>query len=805
MLYLLAIMAGNQTLFDEAMRKGHSAAWDQQWSHAIACYRAALQEIPTDPNALTSMGFALLQTKRLDEALGVYQRAASLNPGDPVAPEKCGEIFEQLGRINEAVQTYLIVAEIHLKRRDVDKAVDNWNRVVYLAPDNLAGHSRLALALERTGKTQLAVQEYLEVARLCQQANEIEKAFQTAQHARQLEPQSAQVREALERLNKSQPVRSTGKGTGMLRPLGTGMLTKSEAQELNLLNTAKPETGPLRQGTDRLGTGRLGTGPIVRQPSPLTLAQETAVAALAELLFEDDTDTSKTSGSMSALTRGTGSLRDGGAQRAQAIMYLGQAIGHQTNNEPEAALSNYTSALSAGLESHALYFMVGSLSLDFHRPKDAIKYLSAATARPDIAPGAHFGLAEAYQHEGQSREALASLLEALKQIDFQLAEKSELQDKLAEAYESLTETLLKSAEAEVSRLVASIQQLLSGPDWAARVRQARQNLSASAEAEDEIAPLANLFAEAGTDQLIEAMHVVREQMKLEHWTTAMDEAYQAIHLAPLYMPAHIRMAEILSADNKIEAAIAKYTVISEAYWIRGETMRAARIMQEVLRLNPLDVSGRTRLIQLLVEQKQMDGALSQYLDLADTYYQLANLEEARAAYVDALALAQRVQADRSWLVRLYHHLGDIDMQRLAWRDALQAYTQINTLSAFDEKARQAVVELHFRIGDAKAALTALDSYLRQLLQARNMAKAISVLEELAHAYTDEPGVLARLAKLYQDQGRKADAIAQYDRLADLQTRDRQTAQAAETLRTILALGPNDPTRYQRRLAQLQSG
>jgi hypothetical protein len=54
------------------------------------------------------------------------------------------------GRLNDAAQTYLAVAEIHLKRRDVKKATDNWTRVVRLTPDNLAA---LAPALALSAPT----------------------------------------------------------------------------------------------------------------------------------------------------------------------------------------------------------------------------------------------------------------------------------------------------------------------------------------------------------------------------------------------------------------------------------------------------------------------------------------------------------------------------------------------------------------------------------------------------------------------------------------------------------------------------
>src|SRR6266849_9202307 len=216
-------MIGRREVFDQAMRLGHSAAWDQQWDRAIALYREALAEFPDEPLALSSLGFALLQADKLDIALQLYQRAAALSPGDPVAPEKCGEIFERQGRLNEAAQTYLAVAEIHLKRRDVQKAMDNWNRVARLTPDNLAAHTRLALASERTGQTRQAVLEYIEVARIFQRARDTEKATAAANRALQLDPKSSEARDALDKLRRGVPLPLPERpraATGELMPFG---------------------------------------------------------------------------------------------------------------------------------------------------------------------------------------------------------------------------------------------------------------------------------------------------------------------------------------------------------------------------------------------------------------------------------------------------------------------------------------------------------------------------------------------------------------------------------------------------------
>jgi tetratricopeptide (TPR) repeat protein len=296
---------------------------------------------------------------------------------------------------------------------------------------------------------------------------------------------------------------------------------------------------------------------------------------------------------------------------------------------------------------------------------------------------------------------------------------------------------------------------------------------------------------------------ITRHINKHRFSSAMEEAYYALHLSPTYLPAHVRIAEILVAEDRRDAAIAKYTVTADAYQMRGDTRRAARLMQEVLKLNPMDVNGRSRLINLLIDGGQTEDILSQYLELADTYYQLADLETARRTYMDALGYADRANASRDWKVRLLHQVADIDMQRLAWKDSLRAYEQINKLSAYDEKARQMVIELSFRLGIPKQALAELDVFLQPMIAAKNLAKATQLMQELATNYPEEPGLVARLARLYQDQGKKAEAIAQYEQLAEMYVEAKQTPRAIETLRAIIALEPQDPTQYQELLEQLE--
>ncbi len=733
-------MAGKRDLYEQAMTRGHSAAWDVQWDKAMAYYRAALTEFPDDPNALTSLGFAMLQADRPEEALAVYQRAAALTPGDPVAPERCGEIFERLGRLNEASQTYMAVAEIHLTRRDVPKAIDNWARVARLTPDNLNAHSRLALAYERSAKPHDAVPEYLAVARIFQRAGDNEKAAQAVNRGLQLEPKSSEARDALDKLRRGIPI-PLPQPTKSAAPIGTGMLA------------------PLAVGASPFVSEEAAAAePAPHRASPLAAAQAAALEQMAEMLFDEDADTSKTSSSVSTITKGTGLFRGGGkANRAQAIMYLGQAIGNQSSNELEAAAANYENAISAGLESPLVSFALGALYLELNRPADAIEYLKPAVAREDVGMGALYGLGEAYRREGKHREALTHLLEALKRLDLQLVRSSpQKQDRLTEAYESMMDRYLRASDAEAAQLAKGLVQFLSGEGWEDRALQARRNLDGAVE-DGQVAPLLEVLPKEGerTDRVLECLRLIEQHIAKRFWATAMEEAFHAIQFSPTYLPVHIRMAEILVAENKAEAAMVKYNTVAENYRMRGEAARASKLMQEVLRLNPFDVKVRAKLIDLLVEQGKVEEALQQYFDLADTYYQLTDLDAAREKFSEGLQLAQRSSVGRSWNVRFLKKLGDLEMQRLAWREALRTFEQIKTLAPDDEDTRISLIDLYFRLGNPKQAVAELDAYLKALFAARNFETATLLLEELARSYPDETAITARLERVQKDQGGKA--------------------------------------------------
>jgi len=70
-------------------------------------------------------------------------------------------------------------------------------------------------------------------------------------------------------------------------------------------------------------------------------------------------------------------------------------------------------------------------------------------------------------------------------------------------------------------------------------------------------------------------------------------------------------------------------------------------LQEALKIAPMDTGLHHTLIDLLEQEQKWDKLLNQYIDLADAYYQLADLDAARATYQAAIQLAQRTVRPKS--------------------------------------------------------------------------------------------------------------------------------------------------------------
>ena len=768
-------MTEDSAKFQMLMNQGHSAAWDQDWDKAAELYRQALEEMPDHPIALASLGLAHFQLKQYDEALRLYQRVSAIHTDDPMPFEKIARIYERVGMLHEAVQSFMQGAEMQLKGHDVDRAIDDFNNAIRLDPDNQTVHTRLAMIFDKLGRKEEAVVEYLSTASLMQAMGDLNKAIQVVQYSQQLAPDNSEVKKALALLKNNQSLPKPERKKG-----GTGPVRMAQVRQME-----NPAVSSLKENPAHY--------------DPISETRLKALKEMASLLFEQ-TEESQTSGQINrrgihALTRGTGGLSPEMAERTRIQLHLSQAIDLQTAGQDEQATAELDRAIDLGLNQSASYFILGML-LRKKDPLKALKYLQKSIKNPNYALGSYLLLAEIADKNSQYKEASINYLQALKLADSETVP-FEQSDELIQLYEPIFESQLRvTDEKDIRKLCNVINGQLMRPDWREYLTAARRQLPPQPEGSPPL-PLAEMLLETNSSQVVESMIIIKQWASEGKLRTAMEEAFHALSYAPFYLPLHVEMGELLIGEGRVMEAVEKFMLVANAYNIRGETMQAINLLRRVTKLAPMDLAIRGLLIDLLKASGRLDDAIQQYMDLANVYYLLAELDLARQTYQSALSLSQQSSSTRQWALQILNKLADIELQSLDWKQAIRIFEQLRSLQPQESGPRATLIDLHLQMGQSNAAMSELDSYLKLMEGSDDTGKCARFLDELLENHPENTGLQQHLAEYYLTRNLLPKAVEKLDALAEklLKLEDKEAAMS--TVKNIIALNPPNVADYQK--------
>lgn len=771
-------MSGNQEAFENAMNQGHSAAWDMNWENAVSYYRVAVDEFPENLNALISLALALFELQKYPESLEYYQRAARISPNDPSSVQKIAEIYERMGDNAQASKAFMELAEVYLHNKDIEKAISNWSRVITLDPNHMGAHTRLVLVFERLGRTSEAMVEYLSIASLLQSQGDTQRAIQTIKHALQVVPNSKEANLALSILQ-------SGKNLPNPRLLGGTAPLKSPREHLEVPRQVIEDNQP--------------------KLDPIQKAKQKALTMLAELLFEqEEAQSSQARKGLGSIIKGMGAVDDGQADQTRIIHHLSQAIDMQSHGDDAHAASELERAMSAGLENSAAYYLLGFLQSKLDHLETAVPNLQKCVQHEIFGMGARLLLALTLYKMDQHKEASAEYLEALRIADAECVAADQAEE-LIQIYEPIIETFsIQSDSKSQKRICENISKLLIRPDWREQIQLARQQLPVQPSGAAPI-PLAEMLTEATSSQLVESLAKVNQLARANKLVSAMEEAYYALKFAPTYLPLHVCIGDLLIQENRVPEAILKYSIVAKSYSIKGEANRAINLLKQVSDLAPMNQEARNELINILISRGKVPEAIQEYIKLAETYYNQADLTKAGKTYALALRYAQQFNVGRETRLKLMHRMADIDMQSLDWRNAIQVYEQIRTLDAEDGKARDMLFDLNMRLGQTSQAITELDSYLNHLISVNRTAEGLEYINLKIREHQNQPALYQRLAEFYRLLGRKEDAINQLELAKEIFVQAENRKAAIDCVMAILALNPTNASIYQRMLVDLQAG
>jgi len=744
-------MSGNRAAFEAAVKRAHGYAWEKQWLKAIEQYELAVAEFPDDATARSGLAFAYHGGERLKEALREYRKLRDLRPDDPDPAAKMARVLEELGRNSDAAEAWMGLAELHVQQKSPKRAMEAWKEALRLQPANKEARSRLAEALERESHPAEAAKEYLALARLCHQEDDLRQAAAYCRRTLSLDPGNRTARGLLER------IASAGGGV---------------ASEPSLAMT-REELGPVDE------------------------AIKTALGTLAEALLGDGQLVAASD--ISSDVESGGSILEG---QSQVGALLAKAVDLHSRGEIEEALGCYEEALERGAARAEIRFSLGLLNKRLGHYDEAIGYLGESLESPAYALASHLSLGECLWAQGRTNEALDHFLGALRIIDLETAGQDNVRD-LDSAYEILAASGWGQGGARDSELlVRSLVELLTGGEWREKVKEARAKLSGLAE--NGVVPiLPEVLDIPGGDEVVDMMTRSREYLRRGKPFTALEECYRAVRLAPTYLPVHLLLAEVFARQGKAEEAVSKYTAVAEAHLMRDDPRQAMDVYRRALVAAPMSISVREKLIDLLIENGELDLALEEYAALGENYYRLARVDDALKRYEQALRLAARTEVSTDWKVGILHRVADLHMQRVHWKEAASVFEKILGLSPEDEQASFRLVELRYRLGQEKLALADLDALIVRYGKRHELLKILTLMKDLVAANPQDLSLRSRLTRMYVELGMKREATAELDTLGELQLEAGRSAEAMETLRTIIALEPDEKEGYTRLLRELQ--
>ena len=733
-------MPGNRAAFNTAIRKGHNAAWDGQWAKAATEYRRALVEFPDDVSIRSSLAHVLDELGQWESALREYQHLAETQPRDPAPLARVAALLEKLRRPAEAAGTYVQVAELYNATKLANKAVEAWRRATELEPERTDVRQKLIEVYTRTGQHPAASLEYLALAAIYGKRGDKIKALQAAGQAVTLDAHNAVARAMVEEM------------------------TQSEASAAAVI------------------------------PSPVDEAEKTALSRLAETLL-DARDAARESAE-----RRNANLRPH-IDQAEVDTLVARAVDAQMHHRVADAIEAYRKLMAEGVARPEVKFNLGLLYFETMRYDDAILLLSETVNDGHFVLASHYALGQCFRAVGKMDSAVEHFLQVVKIVDLSNVRRDQADD-LIRVYEELAESFTaKGDSAQAERFGQLLEEFLSSKGWEDKVQQVRQHLEAIME-EGEQVRVVEAIEVPDSGRVLEALAFSQEYLRREKLGAASEECLRAIELAPNYLPAHIRLAEIMVKQERLSEANAKYQVLAELSIIRGDHKRAEAIYRSALKIKADDVGIRSKLIDLLAQQDRLEEALEQYLNLGDSYAQANQVGKALEKLGEGVRLATRAGSTSKIALTLRHRLAEMRARQNDFKGALAAYQEIHQQSPEDERAQFYIVDLEFRLNQTAAALRDLEELLTRYQTRNEPQKIAGVLDAMVQNYPNEADLAQRLAQHYLTTGARDKAIATLDVLGEAQLSAGDKRAAAATIRQITELNPPRVEDYRRLLKEI---
>ncbi len=704
--------------------------------------------------------------RRWDTAIKEYRRALTEFPDDASAHSGLALALQESNQLDQALAEYKTLSKMHA--------------------DDPVPLARIAVLLEKMERKSDAVNAYMQLAEMYQAQKQMNKAVEAWRKVSALDAECAKPHEklaaAFEEAGHNSPAAREWLALARLAQRGGDIPRAQQCVERAL--KLEPENTQAKYLMNEL-TGQNFSAE--RQPgaSPVELARRNALARLAASLLDDKTPWRR---------------EDNANSGADIDSLLARAIHAQANGQTREAIQLYEELLGADVSRPEVQFNLAILYQNSLRHDDAIALLKRTVQSPQFTVASHFAMGQSYRAQGKVDDALEHYIQAMKIVDLSTVSRSQA-DQVIRLYESLSEGFrAKGDDASARRFSETLLDFLNNKGWQDKVREVREHIALSAVGGTPLS-MQEVFETPEAQRVIELLRNSEELLRAGKLYAAGDLAYQAIELAPNYLPSHVKLAEIAMAAGRTAEAMAKYDTLAETAQVRGDLPKAISFYRQALKLGPNDVTRRSKLINALVQSGQLPEALNEFEIVGQALESSGHYQKAADKYNEGLGLAQRAGVVGETVLKLRRHLGDAYLKLHEWEKAAEIFQEIQEWDPQDERVRYSLVELYLRTGQARAAETELNDLLERY--ANRPDDAHTLLAMLAEEFPNEVFIQRDLAQYYAASGDLQKAIQTLDAVGDRLLDANRTEDAIAVVRDIIALNPPQVDDYRRLLLELR--
>lgn len=193
---------------DKQLTRAKRALERNRLAEAIEAYQEILSVLPNHQESMQALGDLytrqneperaaqhygmlfdrLLESRDMVKSVVVFSRFLKNVPQPPERVARYANLLQKQNRRGEAIEQYENAAELYLFQQRTADALNCWEKVAALDPQNPSRHFLIGDVADRLGHTEVAVRGFLRAGQLTLGQNEVDNSLQILERAHRLAP-----------------------------------------------------------------------------------------------------------------------------------------------------------------------------------------------------------------------------------------------------------------------------------------------------------------------------------------------------------------------------------------------------------------------------------------------------------------------------------------------------------------------------------------------------------------------------------------------------------------------------------------